>query len=112
MADYFSRLTKVDPEEITLESLEEAAEYFVEKLIPKIPKSLMKKQHMRDHLKIEVSEEKVTVFFEDTAFYWRFAENGTKHIKAVHFVESTWQQEKTKIEDIMTRKLLKKIEGE
>lgn len=112
MADYFSRLTKVDPAEITIESLDEAAEYFVEKLTPKIPKSLMKKQHMRDHLKIQVSEDKVTVFFEDTSFYWRFAENGTKKTKAVHFVEGTWQQEKAKIEDIMTRKLLKKIEGE
>ncbi|MCT0442524.1 hypothetical protein EFK55_13500 [Lactococcus lactis subsp. lactis] len=111
IADYTSRLAKVDPVEITLESLNDAAEYFVEKLVPVIPKSLMKKEHMRDHILIEASEDKVTVSFEGTSFYWRFIENGTKKIKAVHFVEGTWQQQKSNIEDIMTQKLLKKLEG-
>ena len=111
MLDYTTRLTEVDPVKITLESLEDAASFFVNKLLPVIPKSLMKKKHMKDHIKIEVSDDKVTVYFEDTAFYWRFIENGTKNIKAEHFVEGTWQQNKSDIENIMTQKLLKKMEG-
>ena len=38
MADYTSRLAKVDPVEITLESLNDAAEYFVEKLVSDLQK--------------------------------------------------------------------------
>ena len=111
MADYSSRLARVDPKKITLESLEEAANFFVEKLFPNIPKSLMKKKHMKDHVKVEVSEDKVTIYFDGTAFYWRFVENGTTKIKAVHFVEGTWQQNKEMIENIMTQKLFKELEG-
>ena len=33
MLDYTSQLSQVDPEKITLESLEEAAQYFIEKLL-------------------------------------------------------------------------------
>lgn len=111
MSKYTSHLTKVNPEKISLESLKEAAEYFSEKLRPLIPKSLIKKEHMKDHLKISVEDEKVVVYFEETSFYWRFAENGTVKMKAQHFVAGTWEQEKTNIEDIMTRKLLKELEG-
>lgn len=111
MLDYTTRLAQVDPVKVTIESLNEAASFFVEKLIPNIPKSLMKKEHMRDHVNIEISDEQVTIYFEETSFYWRFIENGTKDIKAEHFVEGTWQQNKETIMDIMTEKLLKEIEG-
>lgn len=111
MADYSSRLARVDPKKITLESLEEAANFFVEKLLPNIPKSLMKKKHMKDHVKVEVSEDKVTIYFEDTSFYWRFIENGTSKIQAEHFVEGTWQQHKETIQDIMSNELLKEMKG-
>lgn len=111
MLDYTSRLSRVDPEKVTLESLNEAAQYFVEKLLPSIPKSLMNKKHMKDHLKIEVKEDRVVISFEGTSFYWRFVENGTVNIKAQHFVEGTWQQQKTNVENIMTRRLLKEMEG-
>ena len=111
MADYTSRLAKVDPQKITLGSLIDAANFFVEKLLPVIPKSLIKKKHMRDHIKIEIADEKVTIYFDDTSFYWRFIENGTTKIKAVHFVEGTWQQNKEMVQDIMTEKLLKELEG-
>lgn len=111
MLDYTSRLAQVNPEKITLESLSEAAHYFVEKLLPNIPRSLMKKKHMRDHIKVDIEDDKVTVAFEDTSFYWRFVENGTVNMKAQHFVEGTWQQQKNIIEDIMTKKIIKEMEG-
>lgn len=111
MAAYTSRLTRVNPEKITQDSLHEAAEYFVAKLLPVIPRSLRKGKHMRDYIKIEVSDEEITVYFENTAFYWRFIENGTVKITATHFVEGTWQQQKEKIEDIMTQKLMNELEG-
>ncbi|GAB7389547.1 HK97 gp10 family phage protein [Lactococcus garvieae] len=111
MLDYTSRLSQVDPEKITIDSLNDAAEFFVTKLLPNVPRSLMKKKHMKDHIKVDVLDDRVTVSFEDTSFYWRFVENGTVNLKAQHFVEGTWQQQKTNIEDIMTRKLLKEMEG-
>ncbi|WP_285122493.1 HK97-gp10 family putative phage morphogenesis protein [Lactococcus petauri] len=111
MLDYTSQLAKVDPEKVTLESLDEAAQFFVEKLLPNVPRSLMKKQHMRDHIKIEVGEDRVSISFEDTSFYWRFVENGTVNMKAQHFVEGTWQQQKSNVEDIMTKKIIKEMEG-
>jgi phage protein, HK97 gp10 family len=111
MAVYTSNLAKVDAEKISKESLIEAANFFVEKLLPNIPKSLMNKKHMKDHVKIEIDDDKVTVYFESTSFYWRFLENGTNKIEAKHFVEGTWQQQKTNIEDIMTQKLLKRLKG-
>ena len=57
---------------------------------------------MRDQLKVEVTNEGVVVF-EDTAFYWRFAENGTVNQKAQHFASGTFEQYKSQIEMIMTK---------
>lgn len=111
MLDYTSRLSQVDPQKVTLESLNEAAQYFVDKLLPNIPRSLMKKKHMKDHIKVDVEDDKVTIYFEDTSFYWRFVENGTVKMKAQHFVEGTWQQQKSNVEDIMTKKIIKEMEG-
>lgn len=111
MLDYTTQLARVDSKKITLESLEEAASFFVEKLLPVIPVSLRNKKHMRDHIKIELSEDKVTVYFERTSFYWRFIENGTKNIRAIHFVEGTYQQNKEEITDLMSNKLIKHLEG-
>ena len=111
MLDYTTTLTRVDPVKVTKESLLEAAEFFVEKLLPNIPESLRKKKHMKDHIKIEVKEDVVTVYFENTAYYWRFIENGTKNIKAEHFVEGTWEQFGKEIETIMSKSLLEKMEG-
>lgn len=111
MLDYTSRLSQVNPEKITIESLNEAAQYFVGKLMPSIPRSLMKKKHMKDHIKVVIEDDKVIIVFEDTSFYWRFVENGTVNMKAQHFVEGTWQQQKTNIENIMTKKIIKEMEG-
>ena len=111
MLDYTTRLMRVDPVEICLESLIDAAEYFVKVLLPNVPKSLLTKKHMRDHLKVKVTNDKVTIYFEGTSFYWRFIENGTAKIRAEHFVEGTWQQNKKEVERIMTQKIIRSMEG-
>lgn len=111
MSKHFGKLAKVDPEKISKESLEEAANFYMEKLIPNIPVSLFDKKHARDQVKVEVVDDGIEVVFEGTAFYWRFIENGTVNIKATHFKQGTWEQNKEKIQDIMTRKLLEELEG-
>ena len=103
MANHLGTIAEVT-EEITKESLEEAANFYLNKLLPKVPKSLLKKKHMRDQLKVEV-------VFEDTAFYWRFAENGTVNQKAQHFASGTFEQYKSQIEVIMTKKIMNKMKG-
>ncbi|EDP67308.1 hypothetical protein CAT7_07448 [Carnobacterium sp. AT7] len=109
MSKHFGKLVKVDVEKISLDSLQEAAEYYVEKMIPNIPVSLMKKKHAKDHIKVEIQDEQVAVIFEDTAFYWRFIENGTVNLKAQHFASGTWEQNQEKIQDIMTKKLIEEL---
>lgn len=106
MADILGELSRVDPVKVSIESLEEAANFYVEQMLPHIPKSLMKRKHMRDQIKVVVEKDKVRVAFEDTAFYWRFAENGTVNQKAQHFASGTYEQNKTKIEEIMTKKIM------
>lgn len=106
MADYLGRLTEVDPVQITLESLTDTAEFYLEQLLPVVPESLLKKKHAKDHVKVDVQKDYVQVVFEDTAFYWRFPENGTINQKAQHFASGTYEKNKTKIEEIMTQKIL------
>ena len=108
MSDYLGNLSKVDPKKISIESLEEAANFYMKQLLPKIPKSLLKKKHMKDHVKVVVEDDRVKVQFEDTAFYWRFAENGTTKQRAQHFASGTNKQQ---IEEIMTKKIIKMWEG-
>ena len=111
MADFLGNLSKVDPKKLSLDALEEAANFYLEKLLPRIPKSLLKKKHMREQIKVVVEDDRVKVQFEDTSFYWRFAENGTSKQRAQHFASGTYDQNKEKIEEIMTRKILDLWEG-
>lgn len=111
MADYLGKLSQVDIKKVSFESLEEAADFYVKKLLPNIPKSLMKKEHMADHVKVEISDDRVSVYFEDTSFYWRFAENGTVNQKAQHFASGTYETSKNEIEKIMTKKIIDLQEG-
>lgn len=110
-ADYLGNLARVDPKKISMDSLKEAAEFYLKQLLPNIPKSLLKKKHMRDQIKVVVEDDAVKVQFEGTAFYWRFAENGTVNQKAQHFASGTYEQNKQKIEEIMTKKILDLWEG-
>lgn len=111
ISDYLGNLSKVDPIKLSLESLEEAANFYLKQLLPNIPKSLLKKKHMRDQIKVVVENDQVKVQFDSTAFYWRFAENGTTKQKAQHFASGTYEQNKERIEEIMTKKILKLWRG-
>ena len=111
ISDYLGNLSRVDPKKLSLESLEEAAKFYLEHLLPNIPKSLLKKKHMSEQIKVVVEEDRVKVQFEETAFYWRFTENGTTKQKAQHFASGTYEQNKEKIEEIMTNKILDLWEG-
>ncbi|PQG64969.1 hypothetical protein CUS28_05615 [Enterococcus faecium] len=111
ISDYLGNLSRVDPKKLSLESLEEAAKFYLEQLLPNIPKSLLKKKHMSEQIKVVVEEDRVKVQFEETAFYWRFAENGATKKKAQHFASGTYEQNKEKIEEIMTKKILDLWEG-
>lgn len=106
MSDILGELSRVDPVKVSLESLEEAANFYVDKMLPRIPKSLMKRKHMRDQIKVVVEKDIVRVAFEDTAYYWRFAENGTTNQRAQNFASGTYEQNKNKIEEIMTQKIM------
>jgi HK97 gp10 family phage protein len=97
--------------------LEEAAEYFVKKLRPRIPKSPQSGRHLRDALKVVVHDDHVSVEFEDWAFYWHLVEHGHKKangkgkIKGRHFVQNTFDSDGDKVADIMANKIVKKMGG-
>ncbi|WP_371069139.1 HK97-gp10 family putative phage morphogenesis protein [Sediminibacillus sp. JSM 1682029] len=109
-------LLKVD-KKVEIDVLEEAAEYFVQKLKPRIPKSNFNKEHMRDSLKVVVKDDRVSVEFDDTAWYWFLVEHGHKkasgrgRVKGAHFVQNTWDADADKINDIMADKIIKKMGG-
>ncbi|MGD6964530.1 HK97-gp10 family putative phage morphogenesis protein [Fictibacillus phosphorivorans] len=110
-------LLKVD-KNIEKKVLEEAAEYFVRKLKPRIKKSEKNKDnHLRDNLKVVVKEKMVSVEFEDKAFHWYMVEHGHKkangkgRVKGQHFVRNTFDTESDKIAEIMANKIIDKMEG-
>jgi HK97 gp10 family phage protein len=102
---------------VDLVVLEQAAEYFVKKLRPRIPKSSKRGKHLRDALKVVVHDDHVSVEFEDSAFYWHLVEHGHKKangrgkIKGRHFVQNTFDAEGDKIADIMANEIVKKMGG-
>lgn len=97
--------------------LEEAAEYFVDKLKPRIKVSDQNGKHLRDALKVVIKDDRVSVEFEDWAFYWHMVEHGHKKangkgkVKGKHFVQNTFDAESDKVADIMAKKIIKKMEG-
>lgn len=128
-------LLQVD-ETVTLDVLEEAANYFVEKLKPRIPRTNRNKKHLRDMVKVYIENDKVIVGFEDDGWYWYLVEHGhltatpgkrlkrrkdttriarrgrgKKRVAGQHFVQNTWDAEANKIEEIMIDKIIKKMEG-
>lgn len=101
---------------VELEVLEQAAQYFVEKLKPRIPKSAKNKTHLRDTLKVVVKDDMVQVVFDDNTFYWHLVEHGHKKVnggkvKGRHFVQNTFDAEGDKIAEIMSQKIIKKMGG-
>lgn len=124
---------------VELDVLEEAANYFIEKLKPRIPISDKNKTHLRDSLKVVVKDDMVSVEFEDDAWYWYLAEHGhlvatsgksldrtgvatgrkrrarggtgKQRVKGAHFVQNTFDGEGDKIAEIMTNKIINKMGG-
>ncbi|MCJ7840507.1 HK97 gp10 family phage protein [Lederbergia sp. NSJ-179] len=109
-------LLKVD-KKVTLDVLEEAAEYFAKQLKPRIPTSNRNTRHIRDSLKVVVKGDMVQVVFGDDAWYWHLAEHGHKkrngrgRVKGRHFVQNTWDAESEKVANIMADKIIKKMGG-
>ncbi|MCC2381160.1 HK97 gp10 family phage protein [Bacillus wiedmannii] len=98
--------------------LEEAANYFISKLKPKIKLSNKnKKTHLRESLKVVVKNDLVSVEFEDEAWYWYLYENGHKkvsgkgRVKGKHFVQNTFDAEGDKIAEILSQKIVSKMGG-
>ncbi len=109
-------LLKVD-KKVELTVLEEAAEYFVQKLKPLIKASDRNKKHLRDSLKVVVKGDRVSVEFEDDAWYWYLVEHGHKKsngkgkVKGQHFVQNTFDMEGDKIAEIMANEIINKMGG-
>lgn len=108
-------LLKID-KRVELDVLEEAANYFVEKLKPRIPRTNRNKKHLADGLKVVVLDDMVQVVFEGDFFYWHLVEHGHKKVnggkvKGVHMVQNTFDSDGNKIADIMANKIIKKMEG-
>lgn len=103
---------------VALDVLEEAADYFSEKLKPRINLSnKSKRTHLRNSLKVVVEGDVVRVVFEDAAWYWHLADKGHKkrggrgRVKGLHFVQNTFDGESGKIADIMAEKIINRMEG-
>jgi len=111
-----NKLLKVN-NKVTIDVLEQAANYFVEKLKPRIPVSNKSHKHLRDSLKVVVKDDMVQVVFEGNAWYWHLAEHGhragptRKKVKGKHFVQNTFNAESDKIAEIMANKIIKKMGG-
>lgn len=110
-------LLKVD-KQVEKDVLEEAAKYFVNKLKPRIKMSDKNKQvHLRNSLKVVIKNDRVSVEFEDDAWYWFLPEHGHKkangkgRVKGQHFVRNTFDAEADKIAEIMANKIIEKMEG-
>ena len=111
MADHLGKIAQVDHKKVSIKSLENAANFYLEKLIPNVPKSLLKKKHMAYQLKVVIEDSRVKVVFEDTAFYWRFEENGTTNKKAKNFARGTFEQNKEQIENLMVKEIMDLMKG-
>lgn len=101
---------------VALDVLEEAANYFAEKLKPRIPKSKRNKKHLVDRLKVVVQDDMVQVIFDDDSFYWHLVEHGHRKVnggkvKGRHFVQNTIDADGDRIAGIMTNRMIEKMEG-
>ncbi|HFU7087212.1 TPA: HK97 gp10 family phage protein [Bacillus cereus] len=108
-------LLRVD-KQVSLDVLDEAARYFSSKLKPRIKMSdKNKRTHLKNSLKVVVKNDRVSVEFEDAAWYWYLVEHGHKkangkgRVKGKHFVQNTFDAEGDKIADIMAQKILDRM---
>ncbi|GCF73373.1 TPA: HK97 gp10 family phage protein [Bacillus nitratireducens] len=108
-------LLRVD-KQVSLDVLDEAAKYFATQLKKRIKMSNKNKRvHLKNSLKVVVKNDRVSVEFEDAAWYWYLAEHGHKkangkgRVKGLHFSQNTFDAEGDKIADIMAQKILDRM---
>lgn len=103
-------------QEVQMDALEEAADYFSKRLKGNI-KDGEGPEHISDKIEVVVEKDQVSVRFGKGGWYWFLANNGHKkstgrgRVKGQHFVENTMTKEEGKIAEIMTSKIIKKMEG-
>ncbi|PEZ94191.1 hypothetical protein CN374_00130 [Bacillus cereus] len=103
---------------VELDVLDDAAKYFAAELKKRIKMSNKNKQtHLKNSLKVVVKNDRVSVEFEDAAWYWYLAEHGHKkangkgRVKGLHFSQNTFDSEGDKLADIMVGKIIDKMGG-
>lgn len=102
-------------EKVALETLEEAAEYFVSVLKPQLKKSNVSKEHMVDALQIKIEKGKVIAYFEDFGWYWYLVEHGHAkanskgRVKGKFTIKKVVDEEKKQLEKMMKQSILKKM---
>ncbi|PEJ20482.1 hypothetical protein CN675_08755 [Bacillus toyonensis] len=108
-------LLRVD-KQVSLDVLDEAAKYFAAELKKRIKMSNKNKRtHLKESLKVVAKNDRVSVEFEDAAWYWYLAEHGHKkangkgRVKGLHFSQNTFDAEGDKIADIMAQKILNRM---
>lgn len=99
------------------DALEEAANYFIDVLKPELRRSKLSKKHQVESLKVKFEGDKFVVYFEKDAWYWFLDENGHKkrggkgRVKGTHAIRNTFDKNADKIGEIMTKKIIDKMEG-
>lgn len=103
-------------EQVTLDVLEDVANYFANKLRANIPLG-HENVHLREEVRVVVYKDYVSVEFSGKGWYWYLAEHGHKkrggkgRVKGLHFVRNTMDVEKNKIEKMLLDKIMKKMGG-
>jgi len=105
-------------QEVQMDVLKDAADYFVEKMKPLITLSNKNKQtHLRNSLEVIIDGDRVTVKFGKDAWYWFLAEHGHKkaggkgRVAGTHFVRNTIDSEMGNIQEIMLSEIINQMEG-
>ncbi|HDR4886268.1 TPA: HK97 gp10 family phage protein [Bacillus cereus] len=101
---------------VSLDVLEEAAQYFAAELKKRMKMSDKNKRvHLKNSLKVVVKNDHVSVEFEDAAWYWYLAEHGHKkangkgRVKGLHFSRNTIDAEGDNIADRMAQKIIDRM---
>lgn len=101
---------------VSLDVLEEAAQYFAAELKKRMKMSDKNKRvHLKNSLKVVVKNDHVSVEFEDAAWYWYLAEHGHKkangkgRVKGLHFSRNTFDAEGDNIADRMAQKIIDRM---
>lgn len=108
-------------QKVTMEALEEAANYFADQLKKEFPKSELQKDHAVDQIEVVVEKDVVKVIFgaDETGYYrgwyWFLVENGHRigkrkqkalgHAKGSHVVRKTVTKESKKLQEMILAKL-------